>query len=104
MEILQGFMRLIEFILYISMTLFIASTVYLISVVKKSNYGLVKDAITNPILPNIDFGFFKKLRVGYLKVRKNWVPAVVNRITFWTMIGGFLSLFVLVIIQELMSY
>jgi len=103
MKDLEVLIKVIEIVLYVSMPLFIASTAYLILVVKKSNYALVKEAISNPILSDIDFKFFKKLRIEYLKVRKHVIPAFVNKITFWTMVGGFSLLFILVIIQELIK-
>lgn len=104
MKSLEVFIRAMEILLYTSMPLFIASTVYLIAVVRKSSYDLMRNAVKNPILPAIDLSFFKKLRVTYESVGKNRFPSAVNGITFWTTVGGFVVLLILVITKELITY
>ena len=104
MKFLDWIIGFIEILLYSALPIFIASTLYLISVIKKSNYKLARDAVTNPVFPNIDLGFFRKLQDEYLLVRKNRIPALANRVSFYILIFGFILLFSLVIVQELLSY
>ena len=104
MKSLDWIVSLIEILLYVALPIFFASTLYLISVVRKSNYKLARDAVTNPVLPNIDLSFFRKLQDEYLLMRKNKIPALANRVSFYTLIIGFILLFILVIAQELSSY
>jgi hypothetical protein len=103
MKVLALIINFLEILLYISLPLFIASTLYLISVVKKSNYKLIKDAVTNPIIPNIDLRFFGKLQNEFLKIRKNGLPPLVNKVSFYIIIIGFILLFILVVMQEMFS-
>ncbi len=95
---------LLEILLYIAGPIFIITTLYLISVVKKYNFELIDEAIKNPIIPNLDLGFFKKLQDEYLLLKKNKFPALANRYSFFILIISFLSLFLLVIFQEMMRY
>ena len=104
MESLNWTIGVIEIVLYVALLLFIVSTVYLIIVVKKSNYKLIKDAVTNPVLPNIDLGFFKNLQNEYLLIRKNKIPALTNRLSFFILVFGFFLLLILVVVQELSTY
>ena len=101
MKAIDWFINLIEILLYLSLPIFIGSTLYLISVVKKKNYKIVRNAVTNPVFPNIDLNFFGKLQNEYLKTRKNIIPVLINRLTFYILIIGFILLFILVIIKEL---
>jgi len=103
MKYLDQIIGVIEILLYVALPIFVASTLYLISVVKKSNYKLVKDAVTNPVFPNIDLNFFRKLQENYLQIRTNKIPALGNRVSFYTIIIGFVLLFLLVIAQELIT-
>jgi hypothetical protein len=104
MKSLDGIITLLEILLYIALPMFVVSTLYLISVVKKSNYKLVKDAVRNPVFPNIDLSFFRKLQDNYLLMRKNKIPALANRFSFYTLIVVFILLFLFVIAKELSSY
>jgi|GEM_PF-1766534 len=104
MDYLGKIIDILEIILYIALPLFIFSTFYLVLVVKKSNCELVKDAVRSPILPNFDLSFFGKLQKEYLNIRKNIVPALVNRVAFFIITIGFFLLFFLVFIQELFRY
>ena len=47
--------KIVEILLYIALPSFIGSTWYLIIVVKKTKMKLIKNAMTNPLWPNIDF-------------------------------------------------
>jgi hypothetical protein len=104
MKSLDCIISLVEILLYVALPVFVVSTLYLISFVKKSNYKLAKDAVTNPVFPNIDLNFFRKLQNEYLLLRKNKIPALANRVSFLTLIIGFFLLFFLVIVQELSRY
>lgn len=104
MAYLEEIIRLVEILLYVALASFIISTLYLISVVKKSNYKLVRNAVTNPVFPNIDLSFFRKLQNEYLLLKKNKIPALVNRISSLILIIGFFILFFLIIAQELYRY
>ena len=104
MKSLDQIISLIEILLYVTLPIFIASTLYLLSVVKKNNYKLARDAVTNPVFANIDLSFFRKLQDNYLLIRKNKIPALINRVSFYTLIIGFILLFFLVIANELSSY
>jgi hypothetical protein len=101
MKTIELISRVVEFFMYVSLPIFASSTLYLISVVKKKNYKFIKNAVTNPVIPNIDMRFFKNLQNEYLSVRKNKIPAFANRISFSMLIFGFILLFFLVILQEL---
>ena len=104
MKSLDQIISLIEILLYVTLPIFIASTLYLLSIVKKSNYKLAKDAVTSPVFPNIDLSFFRKLQDNYLLIRKNKIPALINRASFYTLIICFILLFLLIIANELSSY
>ncbi len=104
MKSLNWIISLVEILLYVALPVFAASTLYLISVVKKRRYKLVKGAVTNPLFPNIDLSFFRKLQNEYLLMRKNKIPALANRVSFFTLIIGLFLLFFLVIVQELSRY
>ena len=104
MNSLAWLINLIEVVLYVALPIFAVSTLYLISVVKKSNYNLVRDSVTSPVFPNIDLSFFGKLQKEYLLVRKNKIPTLANRFSFYTIIIGFFILFFLIIAQELSRY
>lgn len=96
--------NILETVLYIALPALILSTLYLISVVKKHNYELVQKSITNPIFPNIDLGFFRKLQEEYVSVKKNKIPALINKISFYCVTLGFITLLILVILQEMNRY
>jgi len=104
MVYLEVIISLVETLLYVALVSFIVSTLYLISVVKKSNYKIVRCAVTNPLFPNIDLNFFRKLQNEYLRLQKNKIPALINQISSFIMIIVFFLLFLLVIIQELYRY
>ena len=96
--------KAIEILLYIALPSFIGSTYYLVVVVKKTNMKLVKSGIINPWFPNIDLGFFTKLQEEYKRQRSNRIPAIINKISFYIIVVGFISLFLMVIAQELLRY
>lgn len=96
--------KIVEILLYIALPSFIGSTYYLVIVVKKTNMKLVKSGVTNPLFPNIDLGFFSKLREEYKCQRSNRIPAIINKISFYIVVVGFLSLFLMIIAQEFLRY
>lgn len=101
---LSFYIEFLETVLYIALPVFVLTTFYLISVVKKHNYKLIQKSITNPILPNIDLGFFKKLQEEYVLIKKNKIPALINKISFYSITLGFIVLLLLVVIQEMNRY
>ena len=104
MKSLNWIIGFIEIVLYVALPLFIVSTIYLIMVVKRSNYKLIKEAVTNPVLPNFDLGFFKNLQNEYLLVHRNKIPALANRLSFLTLVVGFFLLLIFVVVQEIIQY
>lgn len=104
MEHLLFLINLLETVLYIALPAFILTTLYLISVVKKHDYELVQKSVTNPLFPNIDLGFFRKLQEEYVSVKKNRIPALINRISFYCVTLGFITLLLLIILQEMNRY
>ena len=104
MNLLGDCIKIIEILLWIAGPIFIGSTYYLIIVVKKTDMKLIKDAITNPLLPNLDLGFFGKLQEEYGRQRSNRIPATINKISFYIVVVGFLSLFLMVIGQAFLRY
>jgi len=94
----------VEVLLYIALSVFAISTLYLISAAKKSNYELVSKSITNPLFPNLNFNFLAKLQDAYYASQKKKLPVWVNRISFYTTFIGFFLLFFLVIAQEMNRY
>ena len=96
--------KIVEILLYIALSSFIGSTWYLIIVVKKTKMKLVKNAMTNPLWPNIDFSFFSKLQEEYKHQRSNHIPATINKISFYILVIGFIFLFLMVIAQEFLRY
>ena len=101
MRQIENLVQIIEFVLYVALPIFILSTLYLISVVKKTDFDLVNNAVTNPIIPDLDLNFFTKLQDNYLQTEKSKIPAYANRFSLYALIGGFFLMFVLVITQEL---
>ncbi len=104
MEYLPFLINFLETVLYIALPTFILSTLYLISIVKKNDYEFVQKSLTNPIFPNIDLGFFRKLQEEYISVKKNRIPAFINKFSFYCVTIGFITLLLLVIIQEMIRY
>ena len=97
--------KIVEMLLYIALPSFIGSSCYLIIAVKKTNMNLVKNAMINPLWPNIDLSFFSKLQEEYKKYhRSNHVIATINKISFYVLVVGFISLFLMVIAQEFLRY
>ena len=103
MGYLSILINLLEIVLYVALPIFILSTLFLISVVKKCNYKIIKNSITNPIFPNIDLGFFKKIQREYMLIRKNKAPALINNISFYILILGFIALLLLVMTKEMIT-
>ena len=101
---LEIVIKIVEALLYIALPSFILSTFYLIVVVKKTNIRLVKSGVENPLFPNIDFRFFKKLREEYKRHRSNRTPCIINKISFYILVVGFISLFLMAIAQEFLRY
>ena len=104
MNILCLLIQIIEILLYISILVFIVTTFYLIETVKKSDHQMLRNAVRNPILPNIDLGFFNKLQKRYLVQHKSRIPPVANRISFFAMIILFSLLFVFVVVRESLRF
>ncbi len=96
--------KIVEILLYIALPCFIGSTYYLIVITKKTNMELVKSGIKNPLFPNIDLSFFSKLREEYKRQRPNHILTIINKISFYITVGGFISLFLMVIAQEFLRY
>jgi hypothetical protein len=104
MNNISSIINLVETILYIALPVFILSTLYLINIVKKNNYKMIKNSVTNPYFPNIDLSFFNKLQKEYLLIKTNKIPAAINKISFYFTVLGFIILLLLVIFQEMTRY
>ncbi|HHB77410.1 MAG TPA: hypothetical protein ENK84_12870 [Desulfobulbus sp.] len=104
MELLGIGIKIVETLLYIALPSFIVSTYYLVIVAKKTNMKLVESGITNPLFPNIDLNFFRKLQEEYKRQRSSRIPTTINKISFYIVVIGFISLFLMVIAQEFLRY
>lgn len=104
MEIFTFILQILEVFLGVLLVMFISSTVYLVYVVKRHNYRLIKDSISNPIFPNLDLRFFKKLQDEYLLVNRRKWPATINKLSFYGVIFCFFSLIFMTFIQELFRH
>lgn len=104
MVYLSVIMFFLEPFLYVALFCFIASTWYLIILVKKSNYKLIKNSVTNPLIPDLDLSFFKKLQEEYRRQRSNPIPVIINRISFYFLIYGFIIMILIVFSQEIVRY
>ncbi len=104
MDNISFFIKVIEIVLYIILPIFIISTFVLIQAVKKHNYQMIKDAIKNPLFPNIDLGFFGNLQKEYVSHNKNKSLALLNKISFYVTIIGLILLFLSVIFEKLFRY
>jgi hypothetical protein len=101
---LSVIMFFLEALLYVALFFFIASTWYLIFLVKKNNYKLIKNSVSNPLFPNIDLSFFRKLQEEYRRQRSNPIPAIINRVSFYFLIYGFIVMILLVFSHEIVRY
>ena len=104
MESVDLMIHLMEIVLYVSISIFIGTSFYLIRSIKKVDYDFIKDSVRSAIFPNLDLGFFGKLQKRYMEAYQNKLPALANRFSFFTLVIGFFLLFFLVIIRELSSY
>ena len=100
-EIIEFFIRITEIILYINLPFFFGSTYYLIVKVKEVNMELIRDAVTNPIIPDLDLNFFSELRNEYRKNYKNNIIPIVNKISCYISFGS-IFFFLMVIIQDIL--
>jgi len=103
-NIIEKLINDIDILLYISMFSFIISTCILIRSVKKTNYDLVKNAVTNPFFPNIDLSFFSQLQNECKKNNKNKISVIVNKISFYSAFIGFIVYFILIIVEQFIIY
>jgi hypothetical protein len=92
--------KFVEKLLYVSLILFVFTTFYLMRVVKKENLKLIKKAITNPFFPNLNLSFFSDLHNEYFKIKKSRFLVLINKVAFYILLIGVLSLFFLVVIEE----
>ena len=104
MEHVYFVIKILENILYIALPSFILSTYYLIIFVKKRNIKLIKNSIKNPLWPNLDLNFFKKLQEEYKLEKSCYLPVIINRVSFYTVIIGFIFLLLMVVAQEFLRY
>jgi len=74
---------ILEILLYILGGCFIVSTYILVLSAKKTNFDLVKNAITNPFIPDFDLSIFKKLQDEYVRQRSNHIPAIINKFSIF---------------------
>jgi len=95
---------ILESILYINILLFPLSTLLLINKAKKTNYNLVKNAVKNPILPNLNLSFFEDLRVEYKKSVGEKSLAILNKTSQYSLVLCFVMLLALSIFTELFRY
>lgn len=100
---LRIIIKMIELLLYIALPVFIISTFYIISIVKKNNYNLIKDSIKTPFFPNLDLSFFKEIQKQYFLIKQENILPLINNISFYTLILGFILLFILIVIQEIVG-
>lgn len=101
---MEMLVRLIEVVLSLSLLMFIASTVYLVSAVKKRDPSFIRNAVRNPVFPNLNLSFFRNLRLKYLSFGKMKSIATLNKFSFYFLLLSFFTLLFLVIFQELMRY
>jgi len=102
-DYMELIINVLEVFLYISGFCFIISTCILVRSVKKSNYNLVKNAVTNPFFPNIDLSFFSKLQNECKKNNKNKIFVIVNKISFYFSTIGFIVFFIMIIAQDFLA-
>ena len=104
MNTINEFISILEILLYVVFFIFIPTTAYLIFAVKKINYSLIKSAVKNPLLPNIDLNFFNSVRSEYLSHNKDSFIPLINKISSRTMVIIFAMLFLLTIIHDFIRY
>ena len=104
MTTLNMIIHLSEITLYVALLVFISTTMYLIRKVKRSNFEFVSNAVRNPLLPNFNLNFFKKLQERYVATYGGTLLPIVNRISFITLMTAFFLLFFSAIARELFQY
>jgi hypothetical protein len=95
--------QIVEGILYVCVVVFPVTTYLLIRTVKQENLKLIEDAVTNPMLPNLDLKFFPSLQREYTRITGNRLLAIINKLSFYSGLSGFILLFALVVIHEMLS-
>ena len=93
-------LKFAEELLYVSLTLFVCTTIYLLRVVKKRNLKFIKEAVANPFFPNLNFSFISELRNEYYKIKKTNVLILINKITFYILLIDIIVLLTLVTLEE----
>jgi hypothetical protein len=95
---------ILEKILFVCIFVFPISTIALIRTVKRKNMELVKNAISNPILPDLDLNFFAKVQNEYIRITGKHTLTSVNKISFYLSIFAFILMFFCVVINEMFRY
>ena len=91
---------IVEKFLYISLGLFILTTFHMIRIVKKENSKLIKEAVTSLFYPNLNLTFFSEIRNEYYRIKKSNFLALINRVSFYVLLIGLISLIFLVVLEE----
>jgi hypothetical protein len=93
--------QLLEILLSFGGVIFILTTVIMIINLKRAGFDPVGSSVRSKWSIDINLSFFKKLRQGYQELNSSsWLP-VVNQISFYVLIIGFVCLFALAIIENL---
>jgi len=95
---------ILEKLLYVAVVVFPISTLILINKVKKDNYRFVKDAVKNPILPDLNLNFFGILRREYIRITGKRVLVNLNKTSQYILVLCIALLFLVSIITELFRY
>jgi hypothetical protein len=88
----------------VSVIVFHISTILLIKEVKKKGIGFVKNAVTNPIIPNFDLGFFEKNGCKNKTFTEMKLLSFVNKTAQYSCFIAFTILFALVVVKEIIKY
>lgn len=64
---------------------------------------LIKGAVKNPVIPDLDLNFFSELRKEYKKNYKNSIIPIINKISFYITFGS-IFLLLMIIIQDVLRY
>lgn len=94
---------LVEFLdklVYVSLPVFAISTFYLLVTVKKKDRNFVSDYQNDSTIPDIDLSFFSRLQSAHYSYYKQKTPVVINKISFYLTVIGFIVFFLLAILEN----
>ena len=100
---MENLIKTIETVVMISLPIFAITMLIIISSVRKKNKELIESSIKNKWILNFDLSVFSKSRQEFAKLNHSKVILKLNFLTGLLSILGFLFIFILGIIEEVIK-